>query len=87
MTAARKMKISVSIDVGLVGVVDRLAASEGSTRSAVMERLLRQASHRTKIARLAEETAAYYDALTDSERQEDAGWAAAAAQASRRLSI
>ena len=81
------MKVSVSLDAELVGRVDRLAAREGTTRSAVMERWLQQGSQRAKIARLEEETAAYYDGLTAGEKEDDASWAAAAARAGRRLVI
>jgi metal-responsive CopG/Arc/MetJ family transcriptional regulator len=84
---ARKVKISVSLDAGVLDAVDRLAAREGSTRSAVMERWLREASRAAKVARLAEETAAYYDALTPSERAEDADLAAASSRSARRLAI
>jgi hypothetical protein len=87
MTAGRKVKISISLDADLLGIVDRRAAEEGATRSAVMERWLRQVSHRNKLARLEEETASYYDALTESERQEDASWAAASSKAARGLRI
>lgn len=87
MTAIRKVKISVSIDPQLLGLVDRSAASEGATRSAVMERWLRQASREAKAARLDEETAAYYDAITNDERRDDAAWAAASSIAARGLRI
>jgi metal-responsive CopG/Arc/MetJ family transcriptional regulator len=87
MTATRKLKISVSLDADLVEAVDRQAADEGSTRSAVMERMLRQSSHRARATRLAEETAAYYEALAPAERQEDTAWATMATRASRALSI
>ena len=87
MTAARKVKISVSIDAQLLGLVDRSAANEGATRSAVMERWLRQASRQARAARLEEETAAYYDALTGEEKTDDAAWAAASSIAARRLRV
>lgn len=87
MTTARKVKISVSIDADLLGVVDRLAQQEGSTRSAVMERWLKQVSRRAQQLRLEEETAAYYDALAAPEREEDASWAAAASRAARKLVV
>jgi metal-responsive CopG/Arc/MetJ family transcriptional regulator len=87
MAAVRKVKISITLDADLVRLVDRHAANESSTRSAVMERWLRRASQRAALARLEEETASYYDAMTSDERDEDAGWAAGAARASRRLAI
>jgi metal-responsive CopG/Arc/MetJ family transcriptional regulator len=83
----RKVKISISLDADLLGIVDRRAAEEGATRSAVMELWLRQASHRSKLARLEEETARYYEALTDVEREEDAALAAASSRAARKLRI
>jgi len=82
-----KLKISVSLGADVVGAVDRVARKEGETRSAVMERWLRQVAHRAKLTRLEEETAAYYDALTPAERADDAAWIAAAKTSTRRLRI
>jgi metal-responsive CopG/Arc/MetJ family transcriptional regulator len=87
MTTARKVKISISIDPFLLGAVDRYAARAGVTRSAALERWLAQVSHKEKLSRLEEETAAYYDALTETERQDDATWAAAASKSGARLRI
>jgi metal-responsive CopG/Arc/MetJ family transcriptional regulator len=81
------MKISVSLGADLLSAVDRLAASEGATRSAVVERWLREASRRERAARLEEETAAYYDSLTAAEHEDDAAWAAASSRAARQLRI
>ncbi len=86
-TAARKVKVSVSIDPGVLGAVDRYAARVGVTRSAAMERWLAQLSHRENLTRLEEETAAYYDSLTDAERRDDVTWAAGASAAARKLDI
>jgi len=87
MSAVRKVKISVSLGADVLGAVDRLAAREGATRSAVVERWLREASRRERVARLEEETAAYYDSLTAAEREDDAAWAAASSRAARQLRI
>jgi len=87
MTAARKVKVSVSIDPTVLDAVDRYAARVGVTRSAAMERWLAQLSHRENLTRLEEETASYYDALTDAERGDDTSWAAGAAAVARRLEI
>jgi hypothetical protein len=88
MTApARKMKISISLDADLLGIVDRRAAEEATTRSAIVERWLKLASHRNKLARLEEETASYYDALSEEERADDAAWTSAATAAARKLRI
>lgn len=87
MTAARKVKISVSIDPALLGAVDRYAARVGVTRSAAMERWLSQISRQENLNRLEEETAAYYDALTTAERADDGAWSSGASSRARRLSI
>jgi metal-responsive CopG/Arc/MetJ family transcriptional regulator len=84
---ARKVKISISLDANVLEVVDRQAAREGSTRSAVMENWLRQVSRAARVARLEEETAAYYDALTPAEVDEDAAMAAASLRAARKLNV
>ena len=84
---SRKLKISVSIDADLVGAVDRLAEREGSTRSAIMERWLFQASRRARLARLEEETAVYYEAMTPAEQADDAAWINAAQASTRRLKV
>jgi MoxR-like ATPase len=87
MTTARKVKISVSLDAEVLDALDRAAANEGATRSAVMERWLRQVSRRSSAARLEEETATYYDRLTAADRDDDAAWAASSARAARNLRI
>jgi metal-responsive CopG/Arc/MetJ family transcriptional regulator len=87
MTAARKVKISVSIDPTLLGAVDRYAARVGVTRSAALERWLSQISRQENLNRLEEETAAYYQALTEVERTDDRAWASAASSKARKLRI
>jgi metal-responsive CopG/Arc/MetJ family transcriptional regulator len=87
MTAVRKVKISVSIDPILLGAVDRYAARVGVTRSAAMERWLSQISRQENLNRLEEETAAYYEALTEAERADDSAWASAASVKARKLRI
>jgi metal-responsive CopG/Arc/MetJ family transcriptional regulator len=87
MTAARKVKISVSIDPALLEAVDRYAARVGVTRSAAMERWLSQISRQENLNRLEEETAAYYQALTEAERQDNRDWARAVSGKARKLRI
>jgi len=84
---ARKVKISVSIDAALLANLDRYAASKRVTRSAALERWLAQVEHREKLNRLEEETAAYYDSLTEAERREDAALAAASSRNFKKLDI
>jgi metal-responsive CopG/Arc/MetJ family transcriptional regulator len=82
-----KMKISVSLDADVLEAVDRRAARNKTTRSAVMEQWLRSAARQVELQRLEEETAAYYDSLTPAERREDAALARASSRAFRKLII
>ena len=84
---ARKVKISISIDAALLANVDRYAAANHVTRSAALERWLGQVSHKERLNRLEEETAAYYDSLTEAERREDVEWADFASKAAKKLDI
>jgi metal-responsive CopG/Arc/MetJ family transcriptional regulator len=82
-----KTKISISLDSDVLEAVDRRAAREKTTRSAVMEQWLRGAARQVELQRLEEETAAYYDSLTPAERREDAALAPASSRAFRKLII
>ena len=84
---ARKTKISISLDSDVLDAIDRRAAKEKTTRSAVMEQWLRGAARQAELQRLEEETAAYYDSLTPEEKAEDAALAAASTRAFRKLTI
>jgi hypothetical protein len=84
---ARRVKISISIDPTLLANVDRYAAANHVTRSAALERWLGQVSHREKLNRLEEETAAYYDSLTEADRRDDAEWTEFASKSARKLVI
>jgi metal-responsive CopG/Arc/MetJ family transcriptional regulator len=84
---ARKIKVSVSLDADLLQVVDKAAAREGTTRSELLERWLRDGQRRANVMRLQEETATYYDSLTLPETRDDSRWAEAAAKSARRLQI
>ena len=87
MTTARKVKISISLDADLLAVVDRRAAKAKTTRSAIMEQWLRNASRQSELQRLEEETAAYYDALTPTEKDDDAEWVEFASRSAKKLTI
>ena len=84
---ARKVKVSVSLDADLLNVVDKAAARQGTTRSELLERWLRDGQRRASVMRLQEETAAYYDSLTLAETRDDSSWAEASARSARRLQI
>jgi metal-responsive CopG/Arc/MetJ family transcriptional regulator len=87
MTTVRKLKISVSLDAELLALLDRRAAKEKTTRSAIMEQWLRRASRQSDLQWLEEETAAYYDALTPAEKEDDAEWTEFASRSARKLTI
>ncbi len=87
MGTSRKLKISVTLGSDLVANIDRQAAAAGGNRSAVIERLLRRIGREDSLARLQESTAAYYEALTAVEKDEDEAVARASARAARRLVI
>ena len=87
MTRERKLKISISLGADVLDAVDRRAAKEHTTRSAIMEQWLRAAARHAELQRLDEETAAYYDALTPAEKAEDAALAAASSRAFKKLTI
>ena len=82
-----KTKVSISLDAEVLEAVDRRAAKEHTTRSAIMEQWLRGAARQVELQRLEEETAAYYDSLTPAEKADDAEWAEFASQAARELII
>jgi hypothetical protein len=83
----RKVKISISIDAALLANVDRYAAANHVTRSAALERWLSQVSHRDRLTRLEEETAAYYDSLSAADKRDDAEWTEFATKSYRKLHI
>lgn len=82
-----KTKVSISLEADVLDAVDRRAAREKTTRSAVMEQWLRGAARQAELQRLEEETAAYYDSLTPAEKREDAAMAAASSRAFQELDI
>ncbi len=77
---ANKTKLSVTVSPDLLAQIDEeiARAPEGATRSAVVERWLREASQRRAVDRLAEETARYYRERTSEQREDDEDWAAVA---------
>ncbi len=83
----RKVKISISIDAALLANIDRYAAANHVTRSAALESWLGQISHKERLTRLEEETAAYYDSLTEADKRDDAEWVAFATKSYRKLHI
>ncbi|HLA78785.1 MAG TPA: ribbon-helix-helix protein, CopG family [Vicinamibacteria bacterium] len=82
---ATKVKISVTVAPDLLRGIDREATTEGSSRSAVVERLLRRGVQGERLKQLETATAEYYDSLSDRQRADDEDFARASAAAARRL--
>jgi mRNA-degrading endonuclease toxin of MazEF toxin-antitoxin module len=86
VTAARKLKLSITLSEDLVARIDREALETGN-RSSVVERWLRRAERLEAATELERATIAYYQSLTRGERAEEEAISAASARAARRLQI
>lgn len=82
MKPARKAKVSVTLETGLLAQIDRRAAS-GSTRSQVIEEWLRLAAREHARRALDAATIAYYAGRTEEQRAEDEALAGFSTRASR----
>ena len=87
-TAARRLKISVTLPADLVAAVDSEASLRANgNRSVVMERWLRRASRLRAQQALEEATIDYYECLSAEERVDDEKLSRALSRAARRLDI
>ncbi len=84
MTAARKLKVSVSLSEDLVSAIDQQVDATNS-RSSIIEHLLRQAGRMQTEDALAKATVAYYQSLDDDARSEDAALARASSLSARKV--
>ena len=88
MTAAPKIKVSLTLSSDLVEKVDRMVTSgRGPSRSEVIDEWLRAAALREAESTLASEMIAYYETRSAAERREDERMARAMSRASRRLDV
>ena len=87
MTAVPKVKLSITLSRDLVGRIDRLAAGKGATRSAVVERWLRQAERLESQQDIERATIDYYQSLDQEARAEDEALARALSRGARRIRI
>lgn len=85
MTTSRKTKVSVSLSADLVARIDREA--DKTTRSAVVERWLRQAEMTATARQVDAATIAYYDGLTRAAQDEDEAISRGLTRAARKLRI
>jgi hypothetical protein len=86
MTAARKLKVSLTLSADLVGLIDHDAARKRETRSGIVEQWLRRAASAGSEQEIEDATAAYYLSLRADERSEDEALARATSRAARRVS-
>jgi metal-responsive CopG/Arc/MetJ family transcriptional regulator len=88
VTAARKIKLSVTVDADVVERVDRAAREvPGATRSSIVEAWLRRGARAQAERELRDATIAYYEALTPAERAEDEQLSHALSRRARRLDV
>ena len=86
MTAAAKLKVSLSLSAEVLALVDRTARRGNDTRSGVIERWLRRAATAAVEQEIADATAAYYRSLRGDELAEDEALSRGLSDAARRVS-
>ena len=87
MSAAPKVKLSITLSKDLVGRIDRFAAGRGATRSAVVERWLLRAERLETARAIEQATIDYYENLDQQARGDDEALAQASSQAARRIRV
>ena len=86
MTAAAKLKVSLSLSAEVLALVDRTARRGNDIWSGVIERWLRRAATAAVEQEIAEATAAYYRSLRGDELAEDEALSRGLSDAARRVS-
>ncbi len=86
MTAAAKVKVSLTLSADLVALVDRDARLHNNTRSGVVEHWLRRAATAKTEQEINDATVVYYSALRGDERTEDESLSRSLSNAARRVS-
>lgn len=84
MTAARKVKVSVTLSKDLVDLIDS-EATRAANRSAVIELWLRRAARAKAVSDIERATEEYYDSLTASERADEEALSKALSRAARKV--
>jgi len=81
-----KLKVTLSLDRGLIGVVDEAVKREvAESRSAAVEEALRLWRLEQQRLHLEHETEAYYRAMSRREWQEDRAWSRMSSRQAKRL--
>jgi metal-responsive CopG/Arc/MetJ family transcriptional regulator len=85
MTAAAKLKVSLTLSADLVALVDRDARRGKGSRSGVIEQWLRRAANANVEREIDDATAAYYRSLRGEDRAEDESLSRSLSDAARRV--
>ena len=85
MTAAAKLKVSLTLSADLVALVDRDARRGRGSRSGVIEQWLRRAANASVKQEIADSTAAYYRSLRGEDRAENESMSRSLSDAARRV--
>jgi hypothetical protein len=85
MTAAAKLKVSLTLSADLVALVDRHARRGDGSRSGVVEHWLRRAANASVEQEIDDATASYYRSLRGADRAEDEPLSRSLSDAARRV--
>src|SRR2546422_77167 len=70
--SATKVKVTVTLAPQILADLEEMAKENGlRSRSAALEKVLKDWQYAEDVRKLEEETIAYYDSMTDEEREED----------------
>jgi len=72
--AARKERLTLSLDRGTVQFLKRRAKNKDSSVSACVEQIIAVSRQTSETERLNAQARAYYDSLSEPERQAEAAW-------------
>jgi len=72
--AARKERLTLSLDRGTVEFLKSRAKKKASSVSACVEQIIAVSRQTSEAERLNAQTRAYYDSLSEPERQAEAAW-------------
>jgi metal-responsive CopG/Arc/MetJ family transcriptional regulator len=85
MTAAAKLKVSLTLSADLIALVDRDARRGKGSRSGVIEQWLRRAANASVQQEIDDATAVYYRSLRDDDGTKDEALSRSLSDAARRV--
>ena len=80
----RKAKLTVTISGDVVNKIDEIVKEKGTSRSQIMEGMLRDWLLKSKKREIEKDIEAYYLSLTEKEKKEDREWAKIAVESIKR---